>query len=380
MTNTVEYSILIYSFAATLMAIALYGLGHNDKHRRGQLTAAAVILLLAVILHLADGAAVSGFLPHILVLSGVLLGASYASFLIPRLSQTFFNNKDDLACAAHVDKSHDEVSTHYGNKREWPLILLLAMSSCLLIAEIYAFRVFDEPFSYRIFFERPRDLPAKHVANVPRAPSEVVELQEDLSSLRELLQEADAGQATVSISPELRDRVLSLLLESIESFLPEVADKKKFATQLLEKFLTSFSEGAGSDSANLIFEWMRRIALREGAEESQSTPSGRVLVIRFNSGSASVTPSGLALIEEIVDQRQEGHLVTVTGYADRVGDESYNSKLAWDRARNVRDILLVRGVPAEFIFYFGSTELSTPYLTIDGVGEPENRRVEIALN
>lgn len=68
----------------------------------------------------------------------------------------------------------------------------------------------------------------------------------------------------------------------------------------------------------------------------------------------------------------------VSGHADSSGADDYNQALSDRRARNVAELLTVRGVPAETLRVqaFGETRPAKP--TGDGVREPLNRRVEIA--
>lgn len=71
--------------------------------------------------------------------------------------------------------------------------------------------------------------------------------------------------------------------------------------------------------------------------------------------------------------------VTVAGYADRSGSDSYNMGLSQRRADAVRNYFTARGASPELVTTqaFGETNPRVP--TADGVRELQNRRVEISV-
>ena len=71
--------------------------------------------------------------------------------------------------------------------------------------------------------------------------------------------------------------------------------------------------------------------------------------------------------------------VTDTGHADRSGTDDYNMALSLRRANVVKDALGREGVPAAAITTVGKGESQPLVQTADGVREPQNRRVEIAV-
>ena len=46
---------------------------------------------------------------------------------------------------------------------------------------------------------------------------------------------------------------------------------------------------------------------------------------------------------------ESGKTISIVGYADRIGNAAYNEKLALNRAKNVRDFLVAKGVKAKKI-------------------------------
>ena len=71
--------------------------------------------------------------------------------------------------------------------------------------------------------------------------------------------------------------------------------------------------------------------------------------------------------------------ITATGHTDKSGPENYNMALSLRRANAVKDALVRNGVPATAITVVGKGETDPLVPTADGVREPQNRRVVIAL-
>ncbi len=68
--------------------------------------------------------------------------------------------------------------------------------------------------------------------------------------------------------------------------------------------------------------------------------------------------------------------LTVTGHADRSGSDEYNYALSDRRARNIASLLSASGVTSVAVEAKGE---SVPLVeTVDGIREPQNRRVEIS--
>lgn len=72
-------------------------------------------------------------------------------------------------------------------------------------------------------------------------------------------------------------------------------------------------------------------------------------------------------------------IAVVEGHADKSGANAYNMGLSERRAQAVRDALIQRGWPAERIEIRAMGEEEPLVETADGVREPANRRVRIAL-
>ncbi len=104
-------------------------------------------------------------------------------------------------------------------------------------------------------------------------------------------------------------------------------------------------------------------------------------VVFFDKGGIRINATGLATIRQAAAEARKPGVtsVDVTGHTDRSGSDRLNDALSLRRARLVRDRLIREGVPAALITARGLGE-SKPFMqTEDGVGQPENRRVEIVV-
>ena len=106
-----------------------------------------------------------------------------------------------------------------------------------------------------------------------------------------------------------------------------------------------------------------------------------VHVVFFDKGLVRIGPWGLATIKQAaIEAKKPGvTAVAVTGHTDRAGSDKVNDSLSLRRARAVRERLIREGVPAALVTARGIGE-SKPFMaTEDGIGQPENRRVEITI-
>ncbi len=109
-------------------------------------------------------------------------------------------------------------------------------------------------------------------------------------------------------------------------------------------------------------------------------PAPRTVEILFDWDSATRTPQGQAIIDQIVADTGAGAAnISASGHADRSGSEEYNMTLSVERADAVRQALIAGGTPAQAITTAGRGEAEPAVPTPDGVREDANRRVEIFL-
>jgi outer membrane protein OmpA-like peptidoglycan-associated protein len=108
-------------------------------------------------------------------------------------------------------------------------------------------------------------------------------------------------------------------------------------------------------------------------------PPPKVFIVFFDWDRDTITPDGMAIIQQAAAAYQSGAPVQiqVTGYTDRSGSAGYNQRLSERRANNVAKALAGLGVPPTQMVVSGRGENDNRVPTADGVREPQNRRVEI---
>ena len=108
-----------------------------------------------------------------------------------------------------------------------------------------------------------------------------------------------------------------------------------------------------------------------------STPSS--LVLHFDPGSAAVRPQDVALLDQASRLYRAGNpiVMIVTGSADTTGSPAANLRLSEQRANNVLQGLVSRGIPVERfqVIAKGQTDPAAP--TPPATADERNRRVEI---
>lgn len=117
------------------------------------------------------------------------------------------------------------------------------------------------------------------------------------------------------------------------------------------------------------------------ASNAPATPQERDYRVYFGFDEWHLTAQALDTITKAIDTaRSEGQSQIVSsGYADRAGPAAYNMKLSRRRAEVVKDTMVEMGARKEAVEVkaYGETHLAVQ--TPDGVRNPKNRRVEIAL-
>lgn len=138
-----------------------------------------------------------------------------------------------------------------------------------------------------------------------------------------------------------------------------------------------FTRGGDGDAGNQI------AAAKPEAVTNCQTNVDQVMagkVITFNSGSAYMPDSSIAIVDEVAGALKDcaGLNVAVGGHTDATGSADINQKLSQARADAVATALAERGVAAERITAtgYGSTQ---PKVEGDGANEA-NRRIEFTIS
>jgi len=102
-------------------------------------------------------------------------------------------------------------------------------------------------------------------------------------------------------------------------------------------------------------------------------------MIHFDFDSARIRPEGKKLLDGVADMLNDelsGRKYAVQGHTDNIGSRSYNLKLSLDRARSVREYLLMRGVDPDRLEITGYGFARPLYDNMTEEGRAKNRRVE----
>jgi hypothetical protein len=104
-------------------------------------------------------------------------------------------------------------------------------------------------------------------------------------------------------------------------------------------------------------------------------------MVFFDWDSTRLNPQSMTTIGQAAAAFKSGANASITavGHTDTSGSADYNMGLSQRRANVVRDALVANGVPAAAISATGVGEAGLLVQTGDGVREPQNRRVEIAV-
>ncbi|OAN51532.1 OmpA family protein [Magnetospirillum moscoviense] len=103
--------------------------------------------------------------------------------------------------------------------------------------------------------------------------------------------------------------------------------------------------------------------------------------VYFDSNKAEIDDRGQMIVKKVayVVANTTGSRVTVIGKTDRAGDASANMVLSQKRADQVRDALIVAGVPAATIDTSWTGETKQEVSTVNDMAEKRNRVVDITV-
>lgn len=110
-------------------------------------------------------------------------------------------------------------------------------------------------------------------------------------------------------------------------------------------------------------------------------PPPRSFTLYFDEGKTSVAAGSEGVLADMFAEvaRREGVEVQVTGHTDTIGRPDDNDRLSINRAREIRDALVARGLNASITSVVGRGERELLVPTADDVREARNRRVEVTV-
>lgn len=195
-------------------------------------------------------------------------------------------------------------------------------------------------------------------------------------------QAAGAGQAAPSLMTAAQEKLALARVKADDGDIEEArtlaAEARADATEALARAQGEEVAGAKAEVAQL----EAKVDDLMGELEAKKTERGAVVTlgdVLFRTDSASLTPGGVAKVQEIAQvlRADPGQAVVIEGHADSTGDSAYNATLSERRAEAVASALLSAGVPTPRIVYTGMGENSPIASNATPLGRQMNRRVEV---
>ena len=173
---------------------------------------------------------------------------------------------------------------------------------------------------------------------------------------------------------------LIVLLEGEDGAVGEIEVEKNGQAIVLDEALSAARvDGAGSLAKTDVDQGELEASFAAALAATPKQPA--FFVLYFHEGRVDLVSESMPelrnMFAELSDRQAPN--IQVTGHTDRVGTVTDNDKLALDRAQEVREMLIGRGIDAGIIIAVGRGEREPLVPTEDEVREPRNRRVEVTV-
>lgn len=125
-----------------------------------------------------------------------------------------------------------------------------------------------------------------------------------------------------------------------------------------------------------------RLTLEDaGIDVKRASENTLNLDFPFAFGSAALTPDVQTTLNSVASalNQHPGTTVVVVGHADDIGSDRENQRLSEQRAANVANYLISRGVDAARVSQQGMGERMPKFPGTDEPGRAQNRRVELTI-
>jgi OOP family OmpA-OmpF porin len=236
-------------------------------------------------------------------------------------------------------------------------------------------------FGSSAFFHRKGDRAARGEVVPPETPGRGwtprdANVGRELAAARQRLDTALGGAATQrATTPLARAQVrYDCWLESSDD--PTLAVRGEWRSRKFQECRSEFEAAMNEVDVAM------RPAPAPVAAAPTTPPREQSFLVFFDFDQATITSEGQQVIRRAVDNyRRTGSAprIVATGHADRSGPDNYNMSLSDRRAAAVRQALAAAGVPTNEINTEARGESQPLVPTADGEREPQNRRVEIAI-
>jgi outer membrane protein OmpA-like peptidoglycan-associated protein len=228
-------------------------------------------------------------------------------------------------------------------------------------------------------------------------PAELLTARQALTRAEQAFQD-DPGSETETHLAYLAQRKAELAVADAEISAAKSAEDKALADyrEQLERGASGNQAELQRTKQELATEREARLAAEARASEAlksleqiatvNETQRGTVITLSgsvlFTSGNEQLSPQARQSLDQVatvLTNQPEGKRLTVEGYTDSRGKDSYNASLSQRRADAVRSYLVSRGVAADKISAVGRGEESPIASNDTPDGRASNRRVEIVI-
>jgi outer membrane protein OmpA-like peptidoglycan-associated protein len=121
--------------------------------------------------------------------------------------------------------------------------------------------------------------------------------------------------------------------------------------------------------------------LESEAAAQREEASRYAAVVYFDVGSATIKPEGYQeldwFVQKVAVDPTAG--IHVRGFADATGGDAVNQRLSYERARNVADYLVSKGIPPSRLAPLGFSSEFPAESNQTAEGRRSNRRVEVTV-
>lgn len=155
---------------------------------------------------------------------------------------------------------------------------------------------------------------------------------------------------------------------------------------------TSGADRALIDQANVKARVSERTVRQKAIDPARLSPKNQALLeglpeppadftLYFEENTIRLTAESEPVLQALLAEvsRRPGADVQIIGHSDRLGSDDDNDALSLQRAREIREMLIARGLDPAATRASGRGEREPLVATDDGVREPRNRRVEVLV-
>lgn len=270
--------------------------------------------------------------------------------------------------AAHNDESIVRLA---------PVALKEAEEALAISTKLWKAKADKTEVNHYAFLAEKKILIARETALLNAAQQEIsdgeTERQQVMLDVRRAEAQRSEQRATSALADAERERLVAT---------EERADAEKARISAEESRLNAEESRLNAEESQLRAE---ELAKKVSELEARPTDRGLVLTlgdVLFDFGKATLKTGGMQTVNklgEFLNEYPERNIL-IEGFTDSIGSEAFNQTLSAERAENVKNALMSKGVRSDRIRIFG---YGTQYPVASNAteeGRQQNRRVEVVIS